>query len=1443
MADVGYFLLEADEAVQSRQWDLAIEKLQKVLQHDPHNEEACERLAKCFAVRGLLTQVVNQYFMLMDILESKGDFDLSVEVGNWILKLQPENDKARMRMILVHRRKGDTAEVVRQSLALARVYMELNQGDQSILLLQEVSQNDPNNLEIGMELAEMYINQGLIQEGAMQLGKIANLLLEQGQLEKAAEAFRRMKLVSAEDPNLSYTLGNIYVSLGKLNEAEAEFRQILRHNLNHLDALTALGGVCQQKGQFRDAMLAFNKILSIDPQQVIAKEKLGELYHAQGNLNESIKQYLAAAQQYQASGNTSRAVTLYQRVVSLDPSNATACRELTTLGAPLEARPEETSTTHPFPQPLTSVTQTIPDPYNAGGGAVSTSIIPMPQPLVPQEAAMPMAPPVAPPSPVTEQVAPHGTDFMRFPQAPAEHKDPYFNSPGATAPSAPSHYSDGFDAVTTALPLIPEPVAFQPEPPQSAPPETPAADFNWGAQEAAEAPAQEPVPREPASGRGLAKKDMPSPGAARPRGQGSAGLMRKPGLESKTSGKSMKGEGGSKQMVKRQLGSGDAPSNRPALPDKSERSSSDSGRLTNLQSLLRPENTPPAPPPPAFPAPAGSDEPLAAPAWNPDSQDLLPPQEPLPAAFEAPAFTPAPPQPSGGHLFDAFNAIPGPPHMDTDTLEFAPPTPPPPPAGPNSDSLDVMPPLPTLESPLPLGDGLAPLPSVPPPPPLDFSTGPLEWSPPAPPAAPLPEPAQPLAAAPTQRMEPHREPVPPPLPPPSPNGDLVAASPTVELTPLPPQAAPLLERPTVKPPSPGLASPAPVDPGLMRGGLPVTEDATAVPTTPESAVDVTRLHDYIANNDLSRAFAAFNKGLESAPTNRELRQHLAQTYYQNGMLDEALSEFEALVEADPQNLRYRQQLAEGALWSSDLNRSVQSMLGYASCLQKEGSYDEAVAVLEDCVALDPGSSQARLALADLHSQLNMPNLAMYHLSTLSDIALRREDADGTIATLRRLHTMTGDAVYQQKLAHALLKFGIQDEASGQFRDMARAARTQGDIQMALRCWNQVRELTPDHEEALDNLVEIYRTLQDGEHYLQTLVDLAELHRKRGNLDKARAFLEAAVSADGRRSDLRSMLVDVYLESGHADQAMHEAQHVIESAMHARDYPQALSLMERLSAASPGDLALREQIINVHELTGNTERVLQERLALGQLYAERSMAEEAIRVYERALAIDENNVEVHYQLGMLYMDARQDLAAAETTFQRVFELDPGHTEAMKRLIAVLMGRDETTRAVAVLNRLIEVAPENRQLREQFLTEYQKKVDATPDDVKSRFTLGMLYLELNQHDKSIEQFQKTRPYKEYTLKSYNMLGLAFSRKAGYNSDDLAIKQFKKGLELSGYPEEEVNELRYNLASLLDRKGKKAEALDIYKDIYADDVNYHHGDVARRVKQIQEELGAAS
>jgi hypothetical protein len=84
---------------------------------------------------------------------------------------------------------------------------------------------------------------------------------------------------------------------------------------------------------------------------------------------------------------------------------------------------------------------------------------------------------------------------------------------------------------------------------------------------------------------------------------------------------------------------------------------------------------------------------------------------------------------------------------------------------------------------------------------------------------------------------------------------------------------------------------------------------------------------------------------------------------------------------------------------------------------------------------------------------------------------------------------------------------------------------------------------------------------------------------------------------------------------------------------------------------------------------------------------------------------------------------------------------------------------------------------------------------------------------------------------------MLGLCFAEKTGYYMLDLAVRQFRKGLETPGFSEQEYLELRYNLAMLQYRNNRLQEALQELKDCYAVDIAYR--DVREWIRKIENDI----
>jgi tetratricopeptide (TPR) repeat protein len=1295
-------------------------------------------------------------------------------------------------------------------------------GDQSIEILKNAQAMEPDNLDIGYELAEMYLSHGHISEGASQFRQIANSFLDKGQYEKAAEAFKRMKVVQSDDPSLLFTLGNIYVTLGRLNDAEAEFRSILRHDLNHLEALLALGNVCQQKGQFRDAILAFNKILSINPQENVAREKLGELYQAQGNVNEAIKQYLGAANAYHEVEENERAIRLYQRVVALDPTNPTACRELTNLGAPME--PED-------PADLGSSYQPVIGPVSEGQGLVAAMEARAPEEeerpsrgrkggrakseaggassLVRRDAGglasggkavLPKAGLMSArggggliakgdggPATLKPRLGGGGgekpTMGAKSRMSEVAGSKPQLMRRGQDEPEyeTQEYEAEEYEAEAPAVPDEPEYEAVAPQPeettyPAPTPDPEPEPEPSYDTAEAIEAAAE---PTDSGTGRSLDDFDPtlfpsldtpsgreklgapPMPVAPPPEPEPAAPPSLEPEPEVEHEEPVHEETTTSRAPLQPRLfarGGGRSSGSRPTRPVLGA-SGGSSGLRGKGEGGKR-----------TLPV-RGHAEPDPAPVEVAEAVEAPPvAAEPAGPVVE-PSLPPSEPEPEmvGAPAVEQFNA----PVMPSDMVEGPPP--------------DAGQPIPAAETAV-----------------------------------------RPEAASSTPPSSPAERPT-------------VGSGATTKATSFPPSAPPLEE------PSPLPVFAAPVASAPFDGAKALEELSRAMPADPFAAsgaageAEVGQLEHYIGSGDMSRAMLAFRQHLQENPSDFEMRARLADALFGCGVVEEAATEYLQLAHLDPENIAVLHRLVESYLWSQTPERAVDLLVTMSYIHRQAGDTDSAFMVLHDALTVQRENARARLELAELYRQCGAPDLANWHLRAMAEIADETNDGVAAVDTWRKLYELSQSPADQEKLASVLEKYGHREEAAAEYRHLASVARSNGDTARARGLYEKVVELTPGDTEAQESLVAIYQTTGDDTAALDRMRAMADVARENGEFDTALRLYEELVRRDPANVSDHSALVALYLDKGLINNARNEAQGLLQSWYGENRFDLAIPLLTRLKEVLPEDIEVREQMVAFFEKAGEAERALEERIGLAHMHVARNAPEDALRVYQKAVSLDDRNAQVQYEMGVLYADYLNDPAAAEQRFMRVQLLDPRHKDAMRRLVQLQLQLGKAPEAVARLSDLIRLAPENASVRDDLVVAYERQVAEHPEDMTSRFTLGLLYRDLGKLDEAILTFQDTRKDPALFLGSCNMLGLCFWDRrtpgAAPGDNDPAIRWFKKGIETKGYSDEEYLELKYNLADLYWRRNELEEAYKLYQDIYSVDIRYR--DVAELMKQLDDEM----
>jgi tetratricopeptide (TPR) repeat protein len=143
-------------------------------------------------------------------------------------------------------------------------------------------------------------------------------------------------------------------------------------------------------------------------------------------------------------------------------------------------------------------------------------------------------------------------------------------------------------------------------------------------------------------------------------------------------------------------------------------------------------------------------------------------------------------------------------------------------------------------------------------------------------------------------------------------------------------------------------------------------------------------------------------------------------------------------------------------------------------------------------------------------------------------------------------------------------------------------------------------------------------------------------------------------------------------------------------------------------------------------------------------------------------------------------------------------------------------------------------EEEQSLEEIFKEFKKGVEQQLDseDYDTHYNLGIAYKEMGLIDEAIGEFQLASKDPKRAVECASMLGLCFLEKG---MPQLAIKWYRKGLEMPEITEEEHVGLLYDLGAAYIEVGDTDNAQKAFMEVYGMNTNYR--DIVGKIKQLED------
>lgn len=220
----------------------------------------------------------------------------------------------------------------------------------------------------------------------------------------------------------------------------------------------------------------------------------------------------------------------------------------------------------------------------------------------------------------------------------------------------------------------------------------------------------------------------------------------------------------------------------------------------------------------------------------------------------------------------------------------------------------------------------------------------------------------------------------------------------------------------------------------------------------------------------------------------------------------------------------------------------------------------------------------------------------------------------------------------------------------------------------------------------------------------------------------------------------------------------------------------------------------------------------------------------IHEYEARLAAEPANLKVMRDLAELHVSLK-NFDQALAYYEQLRSASGASDPALEKAIATTTLR----RFDQVQAQLDPAQPEHAAQLAQLqaekaafqLGETQKRAERYPTDLQIKFELGILYFNAGKLNDAMSEFQKAQANPQRRLQAMAYMGQCM---AGKGMNDMAARKFQEALKEKPVFDDEKKDLLYLYASVLEKMGKKEEAIEPLKQIYEVDMGYK--DVAAKV-----------
>jgi tetratricopeptide (TPR) repeat protein len=452
---------------------------------------------------------------------------------------------------------------------------------------------------------------------------------------------------------------------------------------------------------------------------------------------------------------------------------------------------------------------------------------------------------------------------------------------------------------------------------------------------------------------------------------------------------------------------------------------------------------------------------------------------------------------------------------------------------------------------------------------------------------------------------------------------------------------------------------------------------------------------YFKQGQTSRALEEYRRIQSWAPPSAVLHQEYGHALLKLERWEAAQFEFRRAVQLDP---NAPVALAQLNLTMAVLGQNEQAMWdSFAALLQKlaaepehhpavQAEYRSALLIVDTPILhyllalVQQAGNQHASAMLSFEQALSL--LVMEERPQLSPILIHQAMAESYLAqeqsqeAIDQLHTVQRLFVEQPLHIVSMHPFARPLTESELQRKLAKALTNVGQLEAATKALKICQQFDPAEPTAYIQLADIYAKQGNLDAALNQFNQLATVQESRQQLDRAIEALEQGAQLVPSALPIRSRLAQMLIRRGILDRGLKELSEVaslqraagqikdaVASLQQAAEIQwmlgkldQVYHLYDMIVAFAPEDIDARQQLVNLHILSGRRDAAIAEQRRIARICTDQKNYTEAISCYHQIIALDPADADAYESLGDMLMRQRE-YDQAVRLYKRLSRLRP------------------------------------------------------------------------------------------------------------------------------------------------------------------------------------------